>query len=52
MADSIIQFNYSDGNHLTTIYIRANTHIEYFIPILEKISNSIDYAERFSLCRF
>ncbi|RLD54553.1 MAG: hypothetical protein DRJ01_17880 [Bacteroidetes bacterium] len=47
MTDSVIQFNYSDGNHLTTIYVRANTHKEEFIPILENICADIDKSERF-----
>jgi hypothetical protein len=47
MTDSVIQFNYSYGNHLTTIYIRANTHKEEFIPILEGICGDIDNSERF-----
>jgi len=48
MTDSVIQFNYSDGKHLTTIYVRANTHHEDFIPILEEICADIDNAERFN----
>jgi hypothetical protein len=51
MTDSVIQFNYSDGNHLTTIYVRANTHKEEFIPILEGICADIDKAERFQTGR-
>lgn len=47
MTDSVIQFNYSDGTHLTTVYVRANTHKEEFIPILEAIFADIDKAERF-----
>lgn len=47
MTDSVIQFNYGDGNHLTTIYVRANTIKEEFIPILENICADIDKAERF-----
>lgn len=47
MTDSIIQFNYSDENHLTTIYVRADTHKEDFIPILENICTDIDKSERF-----
>lgn len=45
MTDSIIQFNYSDGNHLTTIYVRANTHKEDFIPVIEGIFADIDKVE-------
>lgn len=51
MTDSVLQFNYSDGNHLTTVYVRANTHKEEFIPILEGIFADIDKAERFQTGR-
>lgn len=46
MTDSIIQFNYSDNIHLTTIYIRSDTHEETFIPELKKIIDEFDYEER------
>lgn len=47
MTDSVIQFNYSDNNHMTSIYVRANTHKESFIPLLEEMCADIDKSERF-----
>ena len=46
MTDSVIQFNYSDNTYLTSIYVRANTHIETFIPQLKKICDDIDSSEK------
>ncbi len=51
MTDSVIQFNYSDNVHLTTIYIRANTHQETFIPILKGFIDEIEYDERYEIGR-
>lgn len=51
MTDSVIQFNYSDNVHLTTIYIKADTHQEKFIPELKKMIDEIDHSERFQTGR-
>lgn len=46
-TDSVIQFNYSDSEHMISLYIKSDTHHEIFIPELENIITTIDQNERF-----
>lgn len=47
MTDSVIQFDYSDKTHCVSIFLKANTHKETFIPLLGNICNSIDRIKMF-----
>jgi hypothetical protein len=41
-TDSVVTFKYSDGIPLLTIYIKSDSHLETFIPKLQKIIEESD----------
>ncbi len=41
-TDSIVNFKYSDGVPLITIYIKSDSHLETFIPLLQKAMDESD----------
>lgn len=45
-TDSVITFKYSDGVPLLTIYIKSDTHVEKFIPLLQKIVEEVEWVSR------
>lgn len=46
-TDSIVRFNYSDGVPLLTIYIKSDSHLEKFIPILQNIVEECDNISKY-----